>query len=692
LIDFEIPDELKSVVSELGYNNKVTIKITFTQVYDKVSLNSIFTTRNIQKSFDEFEKRIRKFVPNITDHHYNLIENTIYDNLLSNNGDTSSEDMDKDGNRGNSQRRLTVNKYCQNRKGNLFESILLDGEPLFLNLDKEGEITLKPHLEEKNRLLYPPSEDEILHQPYQFESKQEIESIITLAKKETIFTLFRKARSIVSKYVDQEDHLINLISVNTIFSYFQDRFSTVHYIGIFGDNGTGKSSIGDVAEAMFYRAVNTTDPNAANIFRSLGNIEPGQITLILDEAEKVDQYTDMITLLKSGYAFNKKVSRINPNTGKPEQFFAFCIKMIIGERPPNADIAKGVNERILGDVVYFGNPQYDIKEVLNPTDTGGEELKAALTEITEFRKLLFIYRILHFNDHIGNIDPGLVGRNKELVKPYLQLFSPFRTEEDKQTYQELDNTFRTLVRIKNSKKNSSLEYTLIPLILDLMEESKKNTRVRFSDLWDRIQYHIKGKLNENKPNEYHTEDYGTIYRQTLSNTLEKIGVKTKRHNTYVELLFDRRKITKTASQYGHFVQEKIENDNDNDGEDSEPSEDVIAHSTEKTPSDIDSLTKIFTENNISITKNSSTITKNDEKENIPTSADNKKDSDSSHGLHCVHSVHSNEISKDVLRPNIFRIGRSDIFECHGCKMKGDKWFMQKHPCRGSSNHHYQTKG
>jgi len=118
---------------------------------------------------------------------------------------------------------------------------------------------------------------------------------------------------------------------------------------------------------MFYRSVNTTDPNAPNIFGSLGNVEPGQITLILDEAEKVDQSIDMIPILKSGYAFNKKVSCINSFTGKPELFFAFCQMMIIGERPPSPNIAKGVNERILGDVIYFGNPQYDIKEILNPT-------------------------------------------------------------------------------------------------------------------------------------------------------------------------------------------------------------------------------------------------------------------------------------------------------------------------------------
>ena len=103
MIAFDLPDELKPIVSEFGYNNKATIKITFTQIYDKVSFNSIFTIKNIQRSFDEFEKRIRKFVPNITDYHYNLIENTIYDNLPSDNSTLSAE-LDEDTVKGNKNR------------------------------------------------------------------------------------------------------------------------------------------------------------------------------------------------------------------------------------------------------------------------------------------------------------------------------------------------------------------------------------------------------------------------------------------------------------------------------------------------------------------------------------------------------------------------------------------------------------
>ena len=35
---------------------------------------------------------------------------------------------------------------------------------------------------------------------------------------------------------------------------------------------------------------------------------------------------------------------------------------------------------------------------------------------------------------------------------------------------------------------------------------------------------------------------------------------------------------------------------------------------------------------------------------------------------------------------IYRLGRSDVFGCHNCRQKGDKWFMQKHMCRGSRMH------
>src|SRR5439155_24114633 len=123
-------------------------------------------------------------------------------------------------------------------------------------------------------------------------------------------------------------------------AFFQDKFSTTHYVGVIGDNGSGKSTVGDTFEAVGYRVVNMTDPTAANFFRVLGTLEPGQCTVVADEAEKIDQSAEIMSTLKTGYHIKGKVARVNMNTGRQEFFYTYCLKMIIAERSPNERKAK----------------------------------------------------------------------------------------------------------------------------------------------------------------------------------------------------------------------------------------------------------------------------------------------------------------------------------------------------------------
>lgn len=120
-----------------------------------------------------------------------------------------------------------------------------------------------------------------------------------------------------------------------MWSYFQDKFGTTHYLGIFGDNDSGKSSVGNTFEAVGYRTVNMTSPTAPNIFRMLGMIESGQSVLILDEANKIDNDIDIMNILKSGYDYRKKVPKINSNTLKQEWYYAYGLKIIIAEKSPS---------------------------------------------------------------------------------------------------------------------------------------------------------------------------------------------------------------------------------------------------------------------------------------------------------------------------------------------------------------------
>jgi hypothetical protein len=671
---FKIPKELQNLLLRY-YLDGDDLIIELSDKYQNKQIKTHFDLTDIQGTLSNLEQAVKNNVE-ISNRDYNQIELFIQDIIKS------TEITGKDQAKTTKQKKeVVVNKYSQNRRGSLFEAVLVNGEPYFVTLEDSNQnfkLKLVSSIEEPSRILIPPVIDEYLSEAYEFQSQEEFDSYIEKAKKENNTSLFKWAKTIVSKYVDQESHIVNLTALYINSSYFQDRFSTIPYMGIFGGNGNGKSSIGDTYEALGYRVYNTTDPTPANIFRSLGNVEPGQITLVLDESERIDQNPDMMSILKTGYDIRKTVSRVNQFTGKPEKFNTYCQKVIIGERSPSPVLARGVNDRILGDIAYYGNPQYDIKEVLNPTNTGGEKLKQLLSEITEFRKTMLVYRLLHFRDIIPDIQVKVTGRDKELIKPCLQLFSKFRTEEEKRIYEEeIKDTFTKFLEIKNEKKHSTIEYALIPLVLILMEESKIRSPIKFSDLWDLLQYHVKGELNKNKPNEYNTEDYGTIYRNTISSTLEKLGVKTKRQNTFVKLIFEKKKIKKTASQYGFIIQEKIDDEN---GERSECSECSMESDDEKNESGMETTIIKHSQNHNKPPERGLKNGQNDENSNIPDSSNIEKSNGLDNGVHSVHSIHP---SDNDLKPNLYRIGKTDTIGCRDCKIKGDKWFMDKHPCSRS---------
>ncbi len=92
-----------------------------------------------------------------------------------------------------------------------------------------------------------------------------------------------------------------------------------------------------------------------------------------------------------------------------------------------------------------------------------------------------------------------------------------------------------------------------------MEKSKTKT-IAFSDFWSELKDNINGYFDEKKPNEYHTEEFGTIYRNSISNVLQKLGVDSKRHNSFTELIFNRKKIMKNASQYNISIQTKLDSE------------------------------------------------------------------------------------------------------------------------------------
>jgi hypothetical protein len=240
----------------------------------------------------------------------------------------------------NKKHECTAYKYSKKGKGQLHEALILSGFPVFLAY-KNDEIISVDQIEESARIIKPPNPEEYPYEPYEFANMREVELYKKKADNESIDSLYERAKSIARNYNDQDHHKLILVAADAVSSYFQDKFSTCHYVGVIGDNGSGKSTVGDTFEAIGYRAVNMTDPTAANFFRVLGTIEPGQCTVVANEAEKIDDSPEIMSTLKTGYHIKGKVARVNMNTGRQEFFYTYCFKMIIAERSPNERKAKG---------------------------------------------------------------------------------------------------------------------------------------------------------------------------------------------------------------------------------------------------------------------------------------------------------------------------------------------------------------
>ena len=355
-------------------------------------------------------------------------------------------------------------KYSSRFRGTLHEAILLNGTPVFLKYEN-SQVQAVSTIEEQDRILRPPSIEEYPYEPIEFGSYEELKKFQTIVFQEVDKEiLFQKILETVSLYVDQDEDIRILISADILWTYFQDLFPTTHYYDISGTgNGIGKSTIGHVFEGIAYRAVRMTDPSAANLYRILGKIEPGQCIIVADEADRIHADKDMLSILKEGYTILGKVSKINKNTEKQEFFFSYCFKIRIAEEPMRPAFAKGVIDRSFMIKAIKGILTYDIKEVLHPASRRNEKLEHLHNNLRNLRKLLLIYRIIHFDDPITDMDTEFNGRDKELCKPLLQLF------QGTGSYSKIATALKKfLVKKNRRKRNVSIEPVLYGIIVDVV--------------------------------------------------------------------------------------------------------------------------------------------------------------------------------------------------------------------------------
>lgn len=436
------------------------------------------------------------------------------------------------------------------------ESILIGDLPFFL-VSNGGNITVREQLEFEDKIFKPLDQLSYVNKAYQFSSLLEVDAYLTKVVPDTLDSLYKKVKSTWKKYVDADDFHISICAADTIFTYFQDKIGLTHYLFFVGNNGSGKSNNLKVFQQLAYRNMTSTDVTAANIYQYLGSLEEGIGTLCEDEADNIDENREKMRIYKNGYTTGHPILRTDTTYGRKQyRFYTFCFKAFAAEKLPDSLKAKGFNQRIIEIPCFYGFPEYDISEVVNPA--GEMEYQKLVYELEEVRNELLIYRLLHYHDRFEDIKVNLQNREKQLFKPLLRIF------QKTQTWQELLPVVSKYVSQKRESNANSYHAFLYRCILELVKTKGSYTLDSLAII-EKITEDLGCNSIPGKPQTLLSQEFGELSHKGIIQTLKDVfgATKSRRHDQSRKLIFDGTKLEKLGRIYELAIDVQVIDGNEN---------------------------------------------------------------------------------------------------------------------------------
>jgi hypothetical protein len=299
----------------------------------------------------------------------------------------------------------------------------------------------------------------------------------------------------------QRTIILTLLAADIIFTYFQDKFGTTHYVMLIGDNSSGKNSILITFAYLAYRMLLATAMSAANVYTYLDSWEIGQGTIAEDEVQELDEDPDKLDIYKSGYSIGSgrvPKTEISKSLGRiQEALNTYCFKIFAAEKSLRESKARGLLDRSFEIKTIVGRPRHNIKNIY---DDCNSHLKA---ELDKTRKLLFAFRLLHYDDVIKDIGLTVINREEELVKPVIRLF-----QDSPKALEELLPALDKCLDVKRANKKLSLEAKVTEAVKKL---AGNTTEPEFFLSTNAIVKEVKdlvGGVDIEKYNGFYSEDLG----------------------------------------------------------------------------------------------------------------------------------------------------------------------------------------
>jgi hypothetical protein len=498
------------------------------------------------------------------------------------------------------KRDVYTNKFRDESTGILYEAALVDMAPCFIYMDKQsGNVQIVNQVDDVDRIIKPPPRNASLTDQFTFANKEELESLWNKVQIMNLDEMYSISKGIWNTFIAASDHVITLCAADSIFTYLQDRFPMTHYIFIIGDNDSGKTAFIEVMAATCYRPYSAVSMSDAVLYRVLGSEDEGQAIVLLDEANSLSE--KILETLKSGYKKSGFVARVEEtidNKKQPQRFKTFGFKMLAAEYSPTGKGAKGADERFFKIKTKRSKPKKYIAEVLGLKDIGGKSDE--LERIGNFRKLMLLYKLRHFDDEFKDVQLNVINRDKELTHSLISLF--YGTNALGEIIRSLD----TFLREKKERKMKTLEAEFFNIVNGFIShpeqifeylpeepyvEEGKRLRTIFSERLqnDNLQARLDDgiaevpftailtkfmentdlvyKYGEDKKGTIISDEYGDITIQNITGILkDRFGGQPDRHKRYHYYRFSKSIVNALTDGYRTLEPLKIEREQEQEKE------------------------------------------------------------------------------------------------------------------------------
>ena len=433
--------------------------------------------------------------------------------------------------------------------GVLHEAVIVGGDSKFLYMN-DGYPALTDKIDTSWIPLQPPRPSDYLNLPYEFESVDQIQTIVkVLQTGVTRDSIHKDLKKQWGRYVGGTQENLTVCAASTMFSYFQDALASTHYLALIGHNEFDASPYLQLFRLLGYRAYYEVGMAPISICNYLGTVEEGQGILVDAELGNISGNREKMKILKSGWTSGGRVIRVGGRRRIARAYWTFGLKVLATDSATYGSSArlKGLGDLMLPVRCMQGaNPTHDINEVVG--HGGDSKYEALHSELLELRNRLLIFRLLHFQERIPHVKLLVTGAEKQLCQPLVRLYRNTKALTD------VTSALGLLIAERRRQNRDTLVGELFNIVYALALAN--GYHVTNAQVWQTLQETLPGQEMGDKAQSYSTEAFGVVSKKQAFKIMQDMfyGVPTRDKERGFK--FEKSVLERLATTYGGAAQGK----------------------------------------------------------------------------------------------------------------------------------------